>query len=335
MKAHKNIAIFIPHRGCKNDCVFCSQAKITGVKRQTLPLDEEIESVKKIISESIPTLGGARTEIAFFGGSFTGIEKERMTSLLKCASDFIGGDIIGIRCSTRPDYIDGETCELLKEYGVTAVEIGVQSTSDKVLYASKRGHGSDIIGKACSIIKSHGFELGCQMMVGLPLSSEQDEIQTAKDIVSFGADACRIYPVVVFKSTPLYKMALSGEYTPLSVEESALRAAKCGTIFIENNIKILKIGLHSSVELSDAPFGANHPAIGELAEGEIYYNLITKKLDGSIPPPEKDISVYIPRGELSKCIGQKGVIRERLSQKYGRKIKFIVDEKLEKYFIRI
>ena len=334
MKTHKNIAVFIPHLGCRHACVFCSQTAITGVERVEPDLQSELARIRNTIEQSLSTLGGAETEIAFFGGSFTGIGEERMIAFLECAESYIGRGVAGIRCSTRPDYIDDHICRILKDHRVTAVELGIQSTDDRVLMLSGRGHTSKQSEDACRLINGYGFELGGQMMVGMPGADAESEVKTAKDIVSFGASTCRIYPMVVFENTPLYRMALDGVYKPLSNEEAVRRAASCARVFIDAGVTILRIGLHSSQNLAEAPFGANHPAIGELVESEIYYGIIREKI-AAFGNRTASVSAVVPCGELSKCIGHKGVNRERLEAEFDIKIRFVQSKGLNKYDVRI
>lgn len=329
---HKNIPFFIPHEGCGFKCIFCSQTKITGVCRTAEQIADECDELRKTIESSIATLGSNTAEIAFFGGSFTGIEPERMIRLLAVANEYIGGNITGIRLSTRPDYIDANICRILKEYGVTAVELGIQSVSDKVLAACRRGHTSDVSEKACYLIKENGFLLTGQMMCGLPESTASDEAATAQAIVSWGCDSTRIYPTVVFEGTELYRMTQSGGYIPLTVDEAVVRAADCAVIFIKNGVDILRIGLHSSENLDDAPYGAVHPALGELVMSEIYYRLIRPSVlheDGA------GFTVYVPQGDLSKAIGQHRKNVLRLEAETGKRLKFCEDASLDEYKIRI
>lgn len=330
MKTHSNIPVFIPHLGCKKQCVFCSQTKITGVDRAEPDLARELERVRGIIESSLETLN-SDAEIAFFGGSFTGIGEERMTALLRLASGYLGGKIKGIRCSTRPDYIDRHICDILKEYGVTSVELGVQSTSQRVLDLCRRGHTVEDSEKAIKLLKEYGFEAGGQMMVGLPGATAEDEVRTARDIVSFGADTTRIYPTVVFENTPLYDMTIRGEYLPLSMEDALSRCASCARVFIESGVKILRIGLHASENMTSAPYGATHPAMGELAEGEIYYSIIKEMAEKE---EESELTFLIPRGSLSKCIGHKGRNRERYAS-LGKTIRFAETDGLKEYDVRI
>ena len=330
MKTHSNIPVFIPHLGCKNACVFCSQTKITGVERAEPELEAELKRVENIITSSLETLE-SDAEIAFFGGSFTGIGEERMIALLEKASGFVGGKIKGIRCSTRPDYIDRHICDILRSYGVTSVELGVQSTSQKVLDICRRGHKVSDSENAIRLLKEYGFETGGQMMIGLPGSTPDDEIQTARDIVSYGADTTRIYPTVVFENTCLYDMTLGGTYVPLTIDEALERCAACARVFIEKNVKILRIGLYSSENMTSAPYGATHPAMGELAEGEIYYSIIK---EAAQKEADSELTFLIPKGSLSKCIGHKGRNRDRFAL-LGKTIRFVETDGLKQYDVRI
>ena len=200
---HKNIPVFIPHLGCPNNCVFCDQHQITMVN-----FDESY--VKNMIDHMIGTLGGAKAEIAFFGGSFTGIDRDLMLRLLELGRSYVeSGAASSLRCSTRPDYIDEEIIGILKEYGMKTVELGIQSTDDRVLAVCKRGHTAKQSLDAMRLLKENGFELIGQMMTGLPEATPGSEIQTAEDICKY-ADGTRIYPTVIFKHTELCAMAQSG-----------------------------------------------------------------------------------------------------------------------------
>ena len=176
---HKNIPVFIPHLGCPNNCVFCDQHQITMAN-----FDESY--VKNMIDHMIGTLGGAKAEIAFFGGSFTGIDRDLMLRLLELGRSYVeSGAASSLRCSTRPDYIDEEIIGILKEYGMKTVELGIQSTDDRVLAVCKRGHTAKQSLDAMRLLKENGFELIGQMMTGLPEATPGSEIQTAEDICKY------------------------------------------------------------------------------------------------------------------------------------------------------
>ncbi|MGN1202728.1 MAG: elongator complex protein 3, partial [Eubacterium sp.] len=211
-----NISIFVPHQGCPCQCSFCNQKTITG---QTKAPDKEdvVNAVETALKKK-----NFEYEIAFFGGSFTAIDRDYMTSLLDAAYPYVkSGQVKGIRISTRPDCIDDEIFELLKGYGVTAIELGAQSMDNGVLQANRRGHTAEDVVNASKLIKSYGFELGLQMMTGLYTDTEEKCIETAKKIIDLAPDTVRIYPTVVLKDTYLAELYEKELYKPLNADESA------------------------------------------------------------------------------------------------------------------
>lgn len=272
------------------------------------------------IAELRSTLGSAcgdfcESQIAFFGGSFTAIEEKRMTALLQTANEFIKkGVATDIRVSTRPDAIDEKILSLLGEYNVKNIELGVQSTDDLVLAACERGHTSAQSFSAARLITEKGFTFGGQMMIGLPKSTPESEIQTARDIVEMGAREARIYPTVVFEGTKLFRMVQSGEYIPLDLDEAVERTAKCYKVFLDAGVNVLRIGLHASENLANAPYGANHPSMGELVKSCVYTDIIADKA-GSCKG--KSLVVKIKKEDISKLCGYNSAAINKLKLQTG------------------
>ena len=330
-KKHINIPIFIPHLGCPNTCVFCNQRTISGVQ------SFDISDARRQINEALATVGpDVEREIAFFGGSFTGIDRELMISLLEISHEYLQSGLVNsVRCSTRPDYINEEILDILESYGVGTIELGLQSTSESVLARSKRGHGFDIEREACRLIVERGISLVGQMMIGLPGSTLEDEIATARFIIDAGASGARIYPTVVFTDTELCSMARSGEYIPLDLDDAVVRSAAVFKLFCDAKIKVVRIGLCASENLSgeDTYFaGPNHPALGELVLGETYYMSIKNQLDILKPEKDKTIIIRVAKGQTSKAIGQKKKNRLRLLSNFDiDDIRFVESDELDGY----
>ena len=244
------------------------------------------------------------TEIAFFGGSFTAIEREDMLSLLTAAKHFL--DVYkfkGIRVSTRPDCINKDILETLKSYGVTAIELGAQSMNDEVLSANHRGHTAENVKNASRLIKEYGFELGLQMMTGLYKSDFEKDLNTAFEIIKIKPDTVRIYPTVVLKNTHLAYLQEKGEYIAPNAEESAPFCAQLLETFESNGIKVIKLGLHSSETVEgDMVGGAYHPAFRELCEGHIYLQKTLEKLESK--DKNQEYVIYVNKKVLSKAKGQ-------------------------------
>ena len=333
---HVNIPIFIPHMGCPNMCVFCNQRSISG------KLCFDMARVKNDIEETLSTVSCEDTcEIAFFGGSFTGIDRGLMIELLALAQTYVdSGRVQSIRLSTRPDYISDEILTILSSYSVGTIELGLQSMDDTVLLATKRGHTAEQAVRACRMIKKAGFSLIGQMMIGLPHSSVDKEIKTAKKICELGADGARIYPTVVFYETELCEMMERGEYVALSNEEAVERTKEALRVFVENDVPCIRVGLCAGENLSDASHvagGANHSAIGEMAMSAIYLDKICETLDGiSEKNDVQSVTIYCPRGETSKVVGQKRRNIEKINEKYGiKRVKVLEKNELLSYNIII
>ena len=244
-----------------------------------------------------------------------------MIELLSIAKSYIdSGAVRSIRCSTRPDYIDEEVLGILKTYGVSNIELGLQSRSQMVLDACKRGHSSWDEEYACRKIVEYGFSLGGQMMIGLPGATIEDEIDTARFIVSSGANEARIYPTVVFKNTELYDMCADGRYSSLTVDDAIERASVVFDILQKGGVKILRIGLCDSENLhSDESYyaGPNHPALGELVENRVYLNSIRKKLNEINNVKGSGVIIEVPNGHVSKVIGQNQINKKSLISEFG------------------
>ncbi|MBQ4065834.1 MAG: radical SAM protein [Clostridia bacterium] len=242
-----------------------------------------------------------------------------MTYLLDVAEGYVeAGRVSSIRFSTRPDYIDEEIISLLRNYRVKTIELGLQSLDDRVLTACRRGHTAEQARIACRMVKEAGLSLIGQMMTGLPEATGDSEIMTAERICALGADGARIYPTVVLKGTALHDMLLDGRYTPPTEEEAIMRAADVYEVFLRHGVPVLRVGLHASegMEREHAVFGY-HPAMGELVEGEIYYRRMTEALSVMPEAVGKRVEFRIPRGDLSRAIGQKGRNRTRLCERFG------------------
>ena len=325
---HVNAALFVPFLGCPHRCSFCDQKAITGQETTVTPQDVA-DAARIAIRSGADTKHG---QIAFFGGSFTMLRRETMTALLKAALPFVeSGDFAGIRISTRPDAIDEAVLALLKQYRVTAIELGCQSTDDRVLLRNGRGHTRSDIKNACRLVKQHGFELGVQMMTGLPGDSEEGALKTARDLVSFGADAARIYPTLVLRGTPLAAWYEAGEYLPQTLDEAVSLCAKLVQLFEENGVPVIRLGLHTGESLTQNLLaGPYHPAFRELVDGAIYLDKMQKLLQNR---PKGGHTITVGTRFLSRAAGQNGRNRAVL-QDNGYTIRLQGDAALQLYEIR-
>ncbi len=317
---HRNIPIFIPHLGCPNQCVFCNQRSISGCREFK---EEQAEALIEAGLSHVEGADAAQTEIAFFGGSFTGIDRSLMCRLLRLAKRYVDdGRVGGIRISTRPDYISDEILELLADASVHHIELGLQSMDDRVLVAARRGHTAEDAERACRAIVARGFTLTGQMMIGLPGATPESEADTARRICELGAESARIYPTVVFYDTPLCEMAMRGEYVPLSLRDAVVRAANAYEIFEEAGVTCIRIGLCATEDLASPAqvfAGPNHPALGEMVMSEAYYRCLVRYLDEASLLGE-EIILEVPSRQLSRAIGQHRENVKRLFSETGTRV---------------
>ena len=320
MKKQYIIPIFVPHLGCPNDCIFCNQKSISG--QQKMITKEDVKKTIEFYLENIRDKQ-AKKEVAFFGGSFTGIEKEKQEELLKTAYEYIkSGEINSIRVSTRPDYIDKQKLKLLKKYKVETIELGVQSANDYILKRSNRGHNFEDVKRASRLIRWNGFKLGHQMMVGLPESTRIDEINTAKELIKLKPKMVRIYPVLVIKNTKLEKEYLEGKYTPLTVVQAVEISKELVKMFNKKGIEIIRIGLQNTDTITDPDeegsevvAGPYHPAFRQLVESGLWYDAIVEKIK-KLNVKVKKVQVTVNPQDANNVIGHKRENIEKLKEMY-------------------
>ncbi|MCI0945313.1 radical SAM protein [Clostridioides difficile] len=309
------IPIFVPHKGCPHDCIFCNQKKITGVST-----DVTSEDARNIIEECLETIDkDADVEIAFFGGSFTAIDIDIQKSLLSVAKEYVEKGLVkDIRMSTRPDCIDEDILSMLKEYKTSIIELGVQSLDEKVLLDSIRGHQSEIVYKSSKMIKNSGIKLGLQMMIGLPADTEEKCIFTAKKFVELKPDCVRVYPTLVVKDTGLEKLMEQNKYNPFTLEESVNIVKKVLVLFYVNNINVIRVGLQATddIQIGKAVLaGPYHPAFRELVEAD----MIKDYLEFVILQNKniKQMLVKANKKNISKIIGNKKTNVKYMEEKFG------------------
>ncbi len=327
---HANISLFVPHMGCPHQCSFCNQKTISGSCKALTP-EDVTETLERAVKDNNEPLD---TEVAFFGGSFTAVPRAYMLFLLEASKPFIEkGFFNGVRISTRPDAIDEEILDILKQYYVKSIELGAQSTDEEVLALNKRGHTREDIIKASHLIKSKGFSLGLQMMTGLLGDSDEKTLKTCDDIISLKPDTVRIYPTVVLEGTELSEKYKTGEFIPQTLENAVFICSKLLKNFHDNDIKVIRLGLHSGGNVEDGYVaGVYHPAFGELCESAVYLDIIKEKLKDF--KDEKDFTVFVKPSEISKMTGHKGCNKQQLLNE-GYSITVKGDEGLSKYELKL
>jgi histone acetyltransferase (RNA polymerase elongator complex component) len=304
------IPVFIPHQGCPQNCIFCNQVSISG---QESCLVDDDELVKTAVGT---WLGRSRrrgsVQVAFFGGSFTCLAHDRQQSLLAAVQPFIdSGDVQSIRLSTRPDCIDDDICEFLKDHHVTIVELGVQSFDDKVLQTAWRGHSAADSIRAAKSIQSAGLELGIQLMPGLPQETSRSWFATLQQVCQLKPECVRIYPTLVIGGSGLANQFKDGNFSPISMNRAIALCGRAKVIFDSAGIKILRMGLQASESLEEQLLaGPYHPAFGEMVTARHWLKRSRKILADS--PSQSRIVFTISDRDVSAFVGPKRCNMKRL-----------------------
>jgi len=311
------IPIFIPHAGCPQRCVFCNQSSITGVRSKLSQKDvrDQIEAFLKFKNAR-----RNKVQIAFFGGNFLGMPEDEIQRLLAEAAEYVKTRRINsIRFSTRPDTIDRKRLDMIKIFPVATIELGVQSMDERVLSATKRGHSAADTEKAIQRLKELNYEVGVQLMVGLPGDTPERLMASAQRVAHLKPDFIRIYPTVVLAGSPLAAWYRKGDYVPLSMEEAVSQVKNLYLLFKSENIRIIRMGLQASENLENGSTiiaGPYHSAFGHLVYSEIFLDMAVEQIESSALNTDS-ISIRANPGNVSKLRGLRNRNIEILKKKFG------------------
>ncbi len=276
------VPIFIPNEGCPHRCIFCDQGEITATEGQG-PMDgERVEAVIEAAVASKRFRKRPRREIAFYGGTFTGLPGPRMKELLDVAARYVNrGLFASVRVSTRPDAVDMETLSVLRERCVTTVELGAQTMDDEVLHLSGRGHTAEDTVRAVESLRKAGLKVGIQLMPGLPGDSPAKFRETVGEVLTLRPDMVRIYPALVIRGTELARWYERGAFRPLALDEAVSLCKESCALLEENGIPVIRMGLMSSPSLLKEGrilAGPWHQAFGFLVRSAIHRDSIEQFL---------------------------------------------------------
>jgi histone acetyltransferase (RNA polymerase elongator complex component) len=311
------IPIFLPHGGCPHQCVFCNQVSITGGLRGAIDFEQIRSQIQRFLRYKKKRRGPA--QISFYGGNFLGLRASRIKPSLDLATEFVKeGRVDSIRFSTRPDTISPNSLDFLKSHPVKTVELGVQSMDDRVLALAGRGHSAAETAKAVHLLRAHEFEIGLQMMVGLPGDSEASSLITAQKIAALQPDFVRIYPTIVVKNSRLARWYQNGTYRPLSLEQAVTRVKRLYRYFSGHNIKIIRMGLQASAGLEEGQTiiaGPYHPAFGHMVYSAIFFDAASKAISSS-KTISNSITIWVHPRSISKMRGLNNLNIKMLKDRY-------------------
>ncbi|MBM9519546.1 radical SAM protein [Desulforhopalus vacuolatus] len=307
------IPIFIPHQGCPHVCIFCNQTRISGSSRLLITPEAVQHEVRRwLVRENAHGNLHSEVQVAFFGGSFTCLPVETQQGLLAAVQPFIArGEVNSIRCSTRPDCIDSQRLAVLKQAGVSTVELGVQSMDDEVLRRARRGHNAEDTRCAITLLKETGFTTGVQIMPGLPGETFESFMEGVKELTELGPDIARIYPLLVVEDSGLVSPWLLGDYQPLSLDTALDWCSVALSFFEKADVRVIRIGLQPAPSLEGSILaGPWHPAFGAMVESRRWFYYLENCLK---PLKEGEwMDVTVSHRDISSVIGINKENRKRL-----------------------
>ncbi len=331
------VPVFLPQAGCPHRCIFCDQATITGAASVSARPEPEriVRQIESFLAFARPR---AAVQIAFYGGNFLGQAPKTVQELLRLAGGYIsGGKADTVRFSTRPDTVSIHSLDVLAPFPVDTVEIGVQSLDDRVLARSRRGHTASDTHAAVELLKSRGYRIGLQLMIGLPEQTAASALASAAQAAALGPDFVRIYPALVLAGSPLSRWYRRGRYRPLRLEAAVSLAAQMMRIFSAQRIPVVRMGLQATDSLrpgSQVLAGPCHPSFGELVRSAVWLQKLQDALFESGETGKVRIWVH-PRTE-SQLRGQKNQNITFLKTRYSlQSIAVIKENGLDPETIRI
>ena len=296
------IPFFISHAGCPHQCVFCNQREISGVRKVVTPEQVSLE-IQAVLAR--PRNKKRKVQVAFYGGSFTGLDPAEQKQLLGTVQPFLhSGQVQDIRLSTRPDCLDTTRVQLLLDYGVSMVELGVQSLDPEVLEASGRGHDAYCVAEAFSLLHRYGLQVGGQLMTGLPCDTPKKCINTCKELIGYQPDCVRIYPTVVMLHTRLHHLYQVGSFQPWSLDKTVVVVAQMKQLLDNARIPVIRMGLQSGESLrANLVAGPYHPAFGELVLSRLFFRKVRRTIFQARGASLKKLQLMISSRDRSLLMG--------------------------------
>lgn len=302
--------VFLPQQGCPGRCVYCDQSKISGA-------DPDLDRVLVQARQFIERHPCQPKQIAFYGGSFTALSQERRSSILQ---RFIPhcDEHISFRISTHPSFINEQILAWCGSNRIKTIELGIQDFDDEVLKQSCRSYTSETAIESSMLIREAGFELGLQLMPGLPGWTAGTLNHNHRILSQLKPRYLRLYPLIVIRGTELEKWYRQGIYTPLTLEEAIAQCADYCELCQRENIAVIKLGLPSNLDPADHIAGPYHPAFGELVKAE----LLLKEIEAR---PDRHNKLTLSTDQWKLLRAHEGFYRKILIKRIGNCTLEIVD----------
>ena len=301
--------VFLPFSGCPMHCVYCAQDRQTGtdISGGLAPLLAETESSLMNLS---PCTEASSRELAFYGGTFTALpEKERHACLAMLDRLRKTGRITHARCSTRPDALSPAIFDELKTHGIDLIELGIQSFDTAALAESRRGYDGETALRACRMVQEAGFELGIQLLPGMPGSSPDVFIKDAEQSLALHPSCLRFYPCLVPAGTVLARWLEEGRYSPWSLEETVSTLGRALARAWQERVPVIRLSVAPEPAFDAAVLaGPRHPALGALIQAEALLVSVQNAAETLGRTPQ---ALFLPRSCQGFMYGERASLKPR------------------------
>ena len=327
------IAVFIPHGGCPERCHFCDQKTSGGTPVSAKHVTDTIDAHLASQSAELSSAKTPKPELAFYGGTFTAMPRDRQLAYLNAAKPYFEKGLIGsLRIATRSDALDEQWLITLRdEYFLKTVELGAQSFSSSVLQSLGRSHSVQSIDEGVKLLKRLGLTSSLHMMIGCPGEPHDEDQRTLSGIEKLRPDYVRIHPLLVIEGTELERrFKLDKAFVPLGLDVAIERAAWLVERIEALGVKVIRLGLQPN-DLLDLKVvaGPYHPAFGDLVRGRMARNQIARRLDELKPTSKGQVlKLLVSRSLVGSLKSRAGGNLEWLQARYAAS-EVVIEETLE------
>ena len=130
--------------------------------------------------------------------------------------------VVGLVIETRPDTITPDNLRMFRQLGCTKIQIGIQSTRQRILDANQRQMSVAQIKRAFSLIRLYGFKIHSHLMVNLLGATPEADKRDFKTFVTdpgFLPDEIKLYPCALVSGTQLVQKYREGAWQPYAKDE--------------------------------------------------------------------------------------------------------------------
>ncbi len=241
-------------------CIFCSEKGSGDFScSSNLSILEQFETMKQIMSKKWKN---GKYLIYFQSFTNTYAPKEKLEKIFNEAVSL--PDVVGISIGTRPDCINFETMEVLKNLSkrcYVTVELGLQTSNEKTAEFINRCYKNEEFENAMRLLKLAGIDVVCHIIFGFPNETKADMLNSVRYAVDNGIDGIKIQLLHVLKNTKLAEIYEKNPFKILTLDEYCDLVVSAVEILPKNVVVHRITGDGSKKLLIEPKWSANKKAV--------------------------------------------------------------------------